>query len=155
MCNIEYENNNARSMWFSQATFAYVFYCRSILEILQSTIMLTRWMMIYEWFSVQRAKLPKISSAHHINGSCVLTFNVSFMIRFILDYKDCTIHDVTLRVDDHCKLNSNNSLFYNDRWNLSTTKFLIRYASLKKKITTREKDFWLIHISCSLEINES
>ena len=139
MCNIEYENNNARSMWFSQATFAYVFYCRSILEILQSTIMLTRWMMIYEWFSVQRAKLPKISSAYHINGSCVLTFNVSFMIRFFLDYKDCTIYDITLRV----------------RRNLSTTKFLIRYASLKKKITLIEKDFWLIHISCSLEINES
>ena len=98
MCNIEYENNNARSMWFSQATFAYVFYCRSILEILQSTIMLTRWMMIYEWFSVQRAKLPKISSAYPINGSCVLTFNVSFMIRFFLYYKDCTIYDFTLRV---------------------------------------------------------
>ena len=129
MCNIEYENNNARSMWFSQATFAYVFYCRSILEILQSTIMLTRWMMIYEWFSVQRAKLPKISSAHHINGSCVLTFNVSFMIRFFLDYKDCTIYDVTLRV------------LHNDRWNLSTTKLLIRYASLKKEITTIEKTF--------------
>ena len=141
MCNIEYENNNARSMWFSQATFAYVFYCRSILEILQSTIMLTRWMMIYEWFSVQRAKLPKISSAYHINGAYVLTFNVSFMIRFFLYYKDCTIYDVTLRVDDHCKLNSNNSLFYNDRWNLSTTKFLIRYASLKEKSQPEKKTF--------------
>ena len=83
-------------------------------------------MMIYEWFSVQRAKLPKIASAYHINGSSVLTFNVSFMIRFFLYYKDCTIYDVTLRVYDNSKLNS-----------------------------ALEKELCHIHISCSLEINAS